>query len=349
MEKSRKYELSFSNILCCLAVIFIHINSEAVTSLRHDSVQFAAVYILWQVASFAVYGFVFLSGIKQFLSVGKHGFNAVSFYKKRFTAILVPYILWVLAYHVYDCLAVGEVFSLKNLFCYMYTGDYSGHFYFVVMILQFYLLMPIFVCLFKKIHPAFAMIFSFAVMLVFGQNYVSCVNVFFPKYTFAFSDRIFTTYLFWWTAGAYVGINYENAVNIFKNNSKYIFVFFAFCTVFSLSLAYASTVFKRYLTCVEPAMMMYRISGVAALFAFSLTKTNHVMKNYAARLFDASSYIVYLSHCLALKAAMLFADNHGIWRTGQRYALKIAAAFVCVFVCMLYTHIKIKIKNKRNI
>ena len=65
MEKTRKTEISFANIFCALAVVFIHINSEAVEVLDKSGFAYGAAHILWQAALFVVYGFIFLSGIKQ--------------------------------------------------------------------------------------------------------------------------------------------------------------------------------------------------------------------------------------------------------------------------------------------
>lgn len=347
MENKRKYELSFANILCCMAVIFIHVNSEAVNMLRRDSVQYAFVYILWQAASFAVYGFVFLSGLKQFLSIEKNGFNAVNFYKKRALSILVPYILWTLVYYVYGCRFEGMSFSLSKLWYNIYSGEGSGHFYFVVFIVQFYALMPLWVWLFKKVHPVFMLSAAFLIMLVFGQNYVNVIRLFVPSYEFNFSDRIFPTYLFWWTAGAYAGMNYEKTKEIFNKNKKFIYVFFAFCSLFCLSSALVSSRYGRYTGCTEPLMMMYRAAAVMFVFSLSLEKINRVCRAAAVRLTDKSSYAVYLSHCLVLKITDMLLDNAGVYRISNRYVIRFFAVYaVSIGICVLASFAKERMSQK---
>lgn len=347
MENNRKYELSITNIFCCLAVIFIHVNSEAVSLLRRDSVQYAAVYVLWQAASFAVYGFVFLSGLKQFLSIEKNGFNAKEFYKKRVLSIVVPYILWVAVYYAYGCMFEELSFSFGKLWYYIYSGEAWGHFYFVIFIVQFYALMPLWVWLFKRVHPAFMLTAAFLIMLVFGQNYVNVVRLFVSSYEFGFSDRIFTTYFFWWTAGAYVGMNYEKTVEIFRRNRRFIYVLFALCAVFCLSSALASSVFERYSPCIESIMMMYRVAAVMFVFALSLTKIKSLCRFKFFSLIDKSGYIIYLSHCLVLKITNMLLDNGGVWRIGKRYTVRFLAVYiVSIGVCMAYTVLKIRLKQR---
>lgn len=346
MENKRKYELSFANILCCLVVIFIHVNSEAVNTLRRDSVQYAAVYILWQAASFAVYGFVFLSGLKQFLSIAGNGFDAKVFYKKRILSIIVPYVLWVAVYYAYGCRFEGLSFSFKTLWYYIYSGDGAGHFYFVVFIVQLYALMPLWVWLFKRVHPVFMLSATFVIMIVFGQNYVNVVKLFVPSYGFGFSDRIFTTYLFWWTAGAYAGMHYEKTIELFNRNKRFVYGFFALSAVFCLSSALVSSVFGRYNTCTEPIMMMYRMAAVMMIFVLSLSGINRVCRFKAVRLIDKASYIIYLSHCLVLKFTNMLLDNGGVRRIGERYAIRLLVVYaVSVGACMAYTAVKIRLKR----
>ena len=57
----KKQEIDLMNVFLCLLVIFIHIASEAVSSLRNDSWQFFLVYIPHKLSSLAVYGFIFIS------------------------------------------------------------------------------------------------------------------------------------------------------------------------------------------------------------------------------------------------------------------------------------------------
>lgn len=343
----RKHELSFMNIICCLTVIFIHVNSEAINVCRKGGLAFGLSYTLWQVASFVVYGFIFLSGVKQFLSADR-AFKPASYYWRRFKSILLPYLLWVCLYYAYDCATQVESFDLANLRHYILTGDYVGHFYFVIIIVQFYVLMPLWLRLFKRVNALFMLPLSLILMNVFGTFLPNILGMVLPDFEFAYADRTFTAYLFYWAAGAYVGMNYDRAKALFCENRRFIYVTFALIAAFSLATAYYSSVGEKYYTWLDNVMQMYRIAAVIALFTFSLGKVNGVCENKAVALFDASSYNIYLCHCLLLKEINRLFGLYGVDGLAARYFVRAAAVFIIPSaLCMAYTLIKKSIKNRR--
>ncbi|MBR7033217.1 MAG: hypothetical protein IKI03_06270, partial [Clostridia bacterium] len=62
--KERKTELSVMNVFFSLLVIFIHTSAVPVTTLAKPSWQLVAVFTPWKLASFVVYGFLFIGGIR---------------------------------------------------------------------------------------------------------------------------------------------------------------------------------------------------------------------------------------------------------------------------------------------
>lgn len=276
--KKRKPELSLMNIFFCLTVIFIHINSEAVNMANRSSMQYAAVYILWQATSFVVYGFVFLSGIRQFINL-KPKFNVREFYVKRMKTVLVPYLIWVVFYYIFDCVTHVEAYNLHNLIYYMYSGDYIGHFYFVIIILQLYLLMPLWVCLFKKIHPMIMIPAALIITIAFGRFLPDIIDVFKPGYYYRFADRAFTTYFVYWAAGAYIGMNYDKTKKIMRDNRIFIYVIFVIMAVCALGISYYGNISGKAWTWTEDLLQCYRISAITAVFA-ALCKGGKIRKKY---------------------------------------------------------------------
>lgn len=343
MKKERKYELSFMNIICCLAVIFIHINSEAALSLDKTRAAGIVAYILWQASTFVVYGFIFLSGIKQFLSKAPV-FNAKAFYVKRARTIIAPYLLWVILYYIFDCAMNIESFDLRTLLYYMYSGDYAGHFYYIIVTAQFYILMPLWVRLFGRVDAAVMIPFSILFMSVFGQHLPDVVDVFVPGYYFRFADRTFTTYFAYWVMGAYIGMNYEQACRIIERNKKFIYTVFILCMAFALGCSLCDAVGNKGWKWIDTAMGMYRIAAVTALFAFSMGKCRLVCRFKSVAVLDASSYNIYLCHCLVLKETNILMDKYGISDTGVRYIIRAAAVYVIsIGACMLYCAAKRRI------
>ncbi len=339
MDRKRRLELSFANIICALTVIFIHISSEAIVTLNKQSFWYALIYFFWQGSQYVVFGFVFLSGIKQFLFV--ENFSAGKFYKKRIWKILIPYILWVGIYYAYDCIMGFKVFNIKEVLYYLYSGDYIGHFYFVVIIMQFYILMPFWIKLFKKINPKIMLPLAFIISIVFGQYLPDIISKATGGYYFRFADRTFTTYLFFWTAGAYIGLNYEKAAEAVKRHKWSIYLIFAVAAIITLVFGWYLSVNGAVFSPYRNIMAIYRIATVAALFAFSLAKANKVMNCSFMKILDLSSYNIYLCHILFMRITDKLLADYGVWDMMSRYIIRFIAVYtVSLGVCMLYTRIK---------
>ena len=134
----RKSEISLLNTVFCLLVVFIHICSEPVTRLTSGTPAHFMAFSLWKLSSFVVQGFILLAGIKQFLVPKSQSYP--SYIKSRILKIVLPYVLAVVVYYLYFVWRQYISFSPKELLKYIITGDMSAQFYFVIAILQFYLL-----------------------------------------------------------------------------------------------------------------------------------------------------------------------------------------------------------------
>ena len=128
--QKRKPELSLMNVCLCVMVVFIHLFSEGITNLPRMSVRWWIVYIPWTLISMAVYGFLFLSGLKLFLRVPEGPVGP--WYKKRFFSVIVPYLAAVTVYYVVYHFAFGYPFALRNALSYYLLGTISSHTYFIV-------------------------------------------------------------------------------------------------------------------------------------------------------------------------------------------------------------------------
>ena len=128
--KRRLPELTYMNVLFTLMVISVHILSEAVTTLDRQSVQYFAVYTPWKLFQFVTQGFVFLSGVKLFIS-SRTGTGR--FYLGRLKRVVLPYVLWVAVYYAYFVQIGYFGFDFLQLIRYIFVGDLSAQFYFVII------------------------------------------------------------------------------------------------------------------------------------------------------------------------------------------------------------------------
>ena len=146
----RKQEISFLNTVLCLLVMFIHICSPAVVGLQKESMQFACIFLSWRASAFVVQGFLFLSALKFFRGMQKE-FDYSRFLWGRAKKIGIPYVIaTVLSY--FGLIYLGYyLFDLKFLLKSLVLGNMISPFYFIIILFQFYLLMPLWKKMVEKV------------------------------------------------------------------------------------------------------------------------------------------------------------------------------------------------------
>ena len=207
MEKRR--EIDFANVCLCVLVMLIHILSRAVGALERESLQYAVVFVPWRLASFVVQGFIFLSAMKYFMKFGRgtQRLGYGGFIASRRNTSRMADIRWNLIYY-FTLMPLGYfIFDPAELIGYILRGDMISHFYFVVVIVQFYLLMPLWIWLVRKARAAVLVPLSLIVMIAFGQYLAA---------GYAYNDRIFLKYIFYWICGCYAGMHYEKVMAFLK-------------------------------------------------------------------------------------------------------------------------------------
>ena len=79
-------------------------------------------------------------------------------------------------------------------------------FYYIVIVMQFYLLLPFWLWMVKHI-PAYLALGVSLLTFFFMQQFSYILSL--GGVDFPYSDRIFLTYLLFWVAGLYVGKHYD--------------------------------------------------------------------------------------------------------------------------------------------
>lgn len=279
----RKNELSFLNIIFCLLVIFIHVSSAPVTGLSKESWQYAAIFIPWRLSAFVVQGFIFLSGLKMYLKEDTKSYPA--FLKNKFTKIICPYIFAVIIFYAYFLSRNYFGFSFKDLFGYIMKGDLVSHFYFVIVIVQFYLLKPVWSFLVNKTSPKITVIASIIVMFV-------CKYAF---WEFQYNDRIFTTYLAYWVMGCYAGRCYESLLLHIRNYKMIYISQFIIVAAVEAMVSYREFVYGGMIL-LEELHFIYCVSAIFAVLSIATLIADIAMSKKLFKKIDNASYYIYLSH-----------------------------------------------------
>ncbi|MBQ7821457.1 MAG: acyltransferase [Clostridia bacterium] len=348
-ERLRLTELSYLNVLFTLMVICIHIMSEPISTLDKSSLQYFAVFAPWKLFQFVTQAFVFLSGVKLFIKAGD-GIDVRKFYIGRIKRVILPYLAWVIVYYLYFVGIGWYSFSLSELLHYMIFGDLASHFYFVIIICQFYLLTPLFARIFKRCSPWILSVYALFISLIFGEFLPQILGFISPKLAFTYNDRLFTTYLFYFVIGAAVGTNYKEVIDRLRKAKITVYSMFIFFTVLNLVLSYLTYSGKVYIHWIYTLHFAYSVSAIAAFLTFAAGFTvKRPTLPKAVKLADASSYMLYLSHILIIFAGRYFIIDRITTDIGVRFVITLAILAVYTVVSTaVWSFVKAKMRRTRK-
>lgn len=207
MSRGKRFnDLFVLRLIATVAVIAIHTTSQDMT------LSFMGYYGN-QLARFSVPMFLILSGFLLFQNDLNDGLLPRSqFYRKRFRRILLPYILWTIFYslilHYYFNGTQNAHMILPDMIRHFFLGNGFTHLYFVVIIIQLYLLYPYIRSIFKT-HPGpfliFSLLLSFACQLLL---YLQALNVIkLPGYCLEIYLIAFPVWLFYFVLGMFLALN----------------------------------------------------------------------------------------------------------------------------------------------
>ncbi len=349
--KSRFFEISLLNVLFCMIVIFIHVSSPPISGLDKNSWQYLVVLIPWRLSAFVVQGFIFLSGLKLFLNKSEK-INYRKFFKGRFLHIVLPYVAWVFIYYIYFCSHDFFAFNWADFFKYTLTGDLVGHFYFIIIIIQFYILTPLWINLVKRTNSTLLIVFSLVLTVVLGQNLPDIIKLFFRDFNFQYNDRVFTTYLVYWVAGCYAGLFYEKFKKALNNNRIFITLAFLFSSVFDAILSYLAFSGKHSVPYLDSVHLLYCISAICFFYMLALSfrekeSSGKFRFSKIIKSIDKVSFGIYLSHCLIIFILDDFLVTSTNLSIGPSYLIRILVVYpVTILSLLLWNYLKTLLQSK---
>ncbi len=368
---NRKFSLTAAGAAFCLIVIFIHVISPVISGADRSTPGYAVALTAWRLSTFVVQGFILLAGVKlglKFnagLSAGASPGSASNvlwgdYYRSRLTRIVLPYIAWVVVYYLWFWLRGYFAFSPLSLLRYIFIGDLSAHFYFVVVIVQFYALAPLWRTLATHAPAAFALPAAALISLLSAQYLPYMLDFFCGIKDFAWSDRIFTTYLIWWVAGLYIGRDWDNFAASLHASRWFFAVATLLAGAFDAALCYNVYVGGVIFGYAEPVHMLYSICAIMLALALggeiaALSQKREGQSRYPASVriinaIDRAGYGIYLSHVLILSAVTAALDFFGIQRLSVRFIIAAVATYVLSLTANLgYYELKSHIKRRKQL
>lgn len=349
--KTKASEISLLTAILCILVVFIHISSQAVVSLNKTSIPLILIYIPWKASHFVVQGFIFLSALKIYRKYRdtQMDFNIyIAFVKSRLLHIYLPYALWVMIYYLYFCSIGYFPFSLLDYIKYLVIGNLSSPFYFIVIIMQFYMLMPLWLyCVRRfKLLTIISMATGITILMMYHlPNILSIVS--FGHITFEYNDRVMTSYLVYWIVGCYAGSGLEDFKTLINKYIKEIFLVTLLLLIAYIVLTYVQFLGIRYFNFIEILRIFYCFGAILSLYSACdyLSSQKNLLTLMLYNISQASFYI-YLSHCLVLNIVEAVCRRLGINGIDSIFMIKLIFVYsVPIILCNIYLFIKPKVSK----
>lgn len=351
---SRLLYLDFFRIVAAICVVIIHITASAIYKYSDGSSLQFAVTLINSFALFAVPAFIFISAYGFTLAYHGKAFSPLVFLKKRFSALLLPYVIWTLIYY-FDQLYVGNAhFQIQEFLMHLMLGTAFYHLYFMPIIFQFYLLYwPLKYC-FEKFKPSLAFIISVILFIVyvkglpFSQNaaFINTLNALLPlKAHLKYADRFFMSYLPFFTLGIYLAIHREEKLTLLSKLKWLIFPLYL-----ALAGLHAYTRIAYYVYKLTPIQIPFVwelssvLSIVTLLIASKILEPHYHAQKLIPKL-SAYTFTLYLAHPLILQLSEIKLSLIGVH---SQTLLLLVSFILAVGIPLFVSYQKDRFKQRLN-
>lgn len=285
----------------------IHSGSYA---LSNSAINPAFIALFEILTRFSIPIFFFVSAFGLFVNHNPDKpFSYFSFLRKRGKSIFIPYMVWSMIY-----LLIARDYSSLQPQNFMYKllfGLGSYQLYFLVLLLWFYILMP----LWRMIVPCFAKRPTLSIILLFlaqlGFNYFSVHYLWSIKTNNPMIDTLISYRVSYWVAhyffifilGGICALRKQQFINFCEQRFELICGVFAFAAINIVGQYYYYLNYKSYtlLDCINTFHqlsapgLIYTAAATVFLFSF-LGKIRNQKITALLKFFADASYPVYLVH-----------------------------------------------------
>jgi probable poly-beta-1,6-N-acetyl-D-glucosamine export protein len=216
------FELDIVRAFAILAVVMIHATAEATVELPVGSGGQAFYFMINKLSNFAVPVFILLSGVVLFYRYSQDwsGRQAGLFYLRRVKQVVVPYLIWSLFYYLHNKWVYERdqfYFSWREYVDVLPWADASYHLYFMVIIVQFYLLFPLLMTLCNAL-PWFrkGLLFIGLLIQVIFYSYHHFVQP--VEHAASLSVNYFTVF----AVGGQIGLYYESFIRWLNKHKVWV-------------------------------------------------------------------------------------------------------------------------------
>ena len=276
-KKKYLYEVDLMRVLFIGGVLLNHTTTAFKNNVGDGSGSQLFIEATHLMLHFTRMGFMFMTGLVLVLNYYNRDNHWLHFWKKRYISVGIPYIGWNAILMWFATVTAGVAISwpdyYKNLIDAIIHGN-KYYMYYILVTFQLYLIFPLIVYMFKKLpkHHTAILVTSAIVqlLLVIGIKYwLPGVDRDSWWYLFRAYGMNVLVYQFYFIAGAFVAIHYDQIDKFIEKNHRVIgwstlvmaigtvFLFFGNQNILKLSMSATESIHQPFIFIYDTFMIAF--------------------------------------------------------------------------------------------
>jgi peptidoglycan/LPS O-acetylase OafA/YrhL len=309
--------------------------------------------------------FMFTTGLVFFYSYRDRTLDPRRFYRRRLKNLVIPYAVWTALYLFLDrwsnmikwsgTAGFGSVF-LQNLL----SGNAFEHLYYIVVTIQFYLLLPFLLARFRPLRARSGRLAAIWVGILLASGLLISVVYFYGLevqasvitslvagkpwqgivgWVLMWNDRLLISYLPFYLLGGLAGLYLEECRKWITDHARLIgFGLLVSAMVLAgqyfYDFVHQGQVWDLTISVFKPSIYFYSLFVVAALFRVSLTMNRRGSLLVLIKMLSSNSLGIYLMH-----PAVLFFLHSYVWNQAMPGSLLVIIdPLAALAISCLFTH-----------
>ncbi|MFE3898285.1 MULTISPECIES: acyltransferase [Priestia] len=338
-QKQHIQSIYFLRLFAMMMVVLVHVTAAYATVLPFASEAYQKYHFLNRIVRIEAGIFIVITGLVFFYSYINKPLTKTlwkTYYARRVTYILVPYIVWALIYEFYSYYVGATELNAADIVKRILRGESYYQLHFIFLIVQVYLVLPVFVWLaqkvtiFKKYMWLFGIIIQLGYLMLNNTYHITSFNLFL---------NTMATFLL----GGWIGIYYREQVDKKYSRSNSVLFLVTLGAGIAISLLnyhlYTMKTIQISGFTYEAVNTLYLVAGsyfffrIAEILAEKLSvKSVTIVKNIAMY-----SFGFYLIHPMVLNFVAKAVPIQGNYMFHieilARYILTLAGCYLIIWGC----------------
>ncbi len=339
MKKQQIESIYFLRLFAMMMVVLVHVTAAYASVLPYSGDAYQKYHFINRIIRIEAGIFIVITGLVFFYSYIKKPLTKElwkSYYTRRVTYILIPYIIWALIYEAYSIYVGAREFNATEILLRILKGESYYQLHFIFLIVQIYLVLPVFVWIAQKFtfFRRYMWLFGVVLQLVYLQ-----LNSMYGLVSFTLFISSLSTFLL----GAWIGVYYNEQKAKSTNKSTIVLLIVALIAgaVVSSLHYYVYTVKTLYLWGVmyEVINTFYLVLGSYVAFRIGEILAAKLPRRAVITVRNIAMYSFgfYLIHPLVLNIVSGFVPAHSnqLFNIEMliRYILTLTLCYLIIWAC----------------